>query len=173
MLRWSSCSTFHFKRFLSYYLKNKLFNLKSNNGNIPPSLLLLGLPGLQIILKISSYLRLNCIQPSHLHLQKAVFPVIPGHPGIVNAARDVTERAPILDKAVAAIINPKSPLRYILHTHKRKVLKVIQCKLYLLWETWRTVHHYTKRYHVYSPLSAIECIVLSLHSNTFCSASDD
>lgn len=77
------------------------------------------LPGPQNHLE-SSYSRLNGIKPCHLHLQQAVFPVIQGHPRVVNAARDVSERFPILDKAVGIIINPKAPLRYILYTHTRK-----------------------------------------------------
>lgn len=66
--------------------------------------------------EINSYSRLNGIKPCHLHLQQAVFPVIRGHPRVVNATGDVTERFPILDKGVGFIINPKTPLRYILYT---------------------------------------------------------
>lgn len=82
------------------------------------SLLLINVPGLQSTLKVHSYLRLNGIKSCHLHLQQTVFPIVLGHPGVVNATGDVTERSPILDKAVAVIINPKTPWRYALCTKR-------------------------------------------------------
>jgi hypothetical protein len=36
--------------------------------------------------QVPSYLRLDGIQPSHLHLQQPVHPVEAGHPEVVNAS---------------------------------------------------------------------------------------
>lgn len=75
-------------------------------------------PNLRLLQKIYCYSRLNGIKPCHLHLQQTVFPIVPGHTGIVNATRDVAEWLPILDEAVAVIVNSETSLRYALHVKK-------------------------------------------------------
>lgn len=57
-----------------------------------------------------SYLRLDGIQPSHLHLQQPVLPVEAGYAEVVNASRDVAERLAILEEAVVAVVDLEHPL---------------------------------------------------------------
>lgn len=52
-----------------------------------------------------SYLRLDGVQPSHLHLQQPVLPVEARHAEIVNASRDVAEGLAILEEAVTAVVD--------------------------------------------------------------------
>lgn len=58
---------------------------------------------------VPSYLRLDGVQPSHLHLQQPVLPVEAGDAGVVNASGDVAKRLAILEEAVLAIGNFKHP----------------------------------------------------------------
>lgn len=59
-------------------------------------------------------LRLDRIQPGHLHLQQPVLPVEAGYPEVVNASRDVAEWLPILEEAVPAVVDLECPLGDIL-----------------------------------------------------------
>lgn len=63
-----------------------------------------------------SYLRLDGVQPSHLHLQQPVLPVEAGHAGVVNASRDVAEGLAILQEAVVMVVNLECPLGSILQS---------------------------------------------------------
>lgn len=65
---------------------------------------------------VPSYLRLDGIQSSHLHLQQPILPVETGHAEIVNASRDVAEGLAILEEAVVAVINLESPLGGVLQS---------------------------------------------------------
>lgn len=63
---------------------------------------------------VPSYLHLDSVQPSHLHLQQPVFPVEAGHTEVVDAARNVAEWLAILAEAVVVVVNLKSLLGGIL-----------------------------------------------------------
>lgn len=63
---------------------------------------------------VPSYLRLDGVQPGHLHLQEPVLPVEAGHPEVVNAPRDVAERLAVLEEAVVAVVDLERPLGSIL-----------------------------------------------------------
>lgn len=56
-----------------------------------------------------SYLHLDGVQPSHLHLQQPVLPVEAGHAEVVDAARDVAERLAILAEAVVVVVDLERP----------------------------------------------------------------
>lgn len=58
----------------------------------------------------ASYLRLDGVQPGHLHLQQPILPVEAGHARIVNASRDVAEGLAILQEAVVTVVNLERPL---------------------------------------------------------------
>ena len=65
---------------------------------------------------VPSYLRLDGVQPSHLHLQQPVLPVEAGHAEIVNASRDVAEGLAILEEAVTVVVDLECSLGGILQS---------------------------------------------------------
>ena len=65
---------------------------------------------------VPSYLRLDGVQPSHLHLQQPVLPVEAGHTEIVNASGDVAEGLAILEEAVTAVVDLECSLGGVLQS---------------------------------------------------------
>lgn len=49
-------------------------------------------------------LRLDGVQPRHVHLEQPILPVHSGDPAVVDAARYVAKRFPILPKAVVLVV---------------------------------------------------------------------
>lgn len=85
-----------------------------------PSLFRCGCPGPGES-PVPSYLHLDGVEPSHLHLQQPVLPVEAGHAEVVNAARDIAERLAILEEAVVVVVNLERPLRVILQSREGTV----------------------------------------------------
>lgn len=64
------------------------------------------------------YVRLNRVQPGHVHLKKPILPVNPGNPVVVNTTGDEAEWLAILTKAVFLVIYVKRAGRRKLNEYR-------------------------------------------------------
>lgn len=86
---------------------NEMFHIMVPGEIVPSRLQLMEVPG---------HVRLDGVQPSHLHLQQPVLPVEARHAEIVNASRDVAEGLAILEEAVTAVVDLECSLGGILQS---------------------------------------------------------
>ena len=70
-------------------------------------------------MEVPGRVRLDGVQPSHLHLQQPVLPVEAGHTEIVNASGDVAEGLAILEEAVMVVVDLECSLGGVVQTKCR------------------------------------------------------
>ena len=105
---------FQFSPHPTFYSRSEQQNLCTERCSWSPT------PGARVSASegspVPSYLRLDGVQPSHLHLQQPVLPVEAGHTEIVNASRDVAEGLAILEEAVTAVVDLECSLGGVLQS---------------------------------------------------------
>ena len=96
------------------YSRSEQRNLCTERCSWPPT------PGVGVSALVGSpapsYLRLDGVQSSHLHLQQPVLPVEAGHTEIVNASWDVAEGLAILEEAIMVVVDLECSLGGVLQS---------------------------------------------------------